>query len=525
MFGLGIRYLNGWAMAAADGARKEVAEWPPHPDRVFMALAATWFETGKNKEEGEILQWLEQLEPPELVVPDATYRTIQTSYVPINDDSAPIKTKNNKQVLFPPLTTCPIGRARQPRSFPVAIPFVTQIGDIPEIYLIWKTQLQESQCQLLSEICSKVAYIGHSSSFVQMWVTYTPPEPNLVPLNGITKYRLRVFGPGRLKYLEDKCGREKHIDHVDKLYQLELSASGREKNRLKKQREEYLRGISEKLRPEPGLWQGYGKPIEPPAEPLRGSVFDPRLIVLKLSGKQLGLHSTLKIVDALRGSLLSASPQPIPEWVSGHTPDGKKSENPHLAMLPLPFVGREHADGRLMGLGLAIPREINASKVEKALTPWLWDEHGLPRKIHLFNGQCFDCIGEIETRENPPLNLQMETWSKPSMCWATVTPLIFDKHFDGKDKWDRAAETIKNSCEKIGLPRPVEVMLSPVSMFEGVPRSNEFPWLTRKSDGGRMHHSHAVIVFSEKIQGPVIIGAGRYRGYGLFRPVRQGGKS
>ena len=53
MFAFGIRYLNGWAMAAADGARKVQAEWPPHPDRVFMALAAAWFETGEDPEEGE----------------------------------------------------------------------------------------------------------------------------------------------------------------------------------------------------------------------------------------------------------------------------------------------------------------------------------------------------------------------------------------------------------------------------------------------------------------------------------------
>ena len=52
MFSLGIRYLMGWAMAAVDGARKEHAEWPPHPDRVFMAMAAAWFETGQEAGEG-----------------------------------------------------------------------------------------------------------------------------------------------------------------------------------------------------------------------------------------------------------------------------------------------------------------------------------------------------------------------------------------------------------------------------------------------------------------------------------------
>ena len=66
MFAFGIRYLNGWSMAAADGAKKERPEWPPHPDRVFMALAAAWFETGEDAEEGHALRRLESLGPPDL---------------------------------------------------------------------------------------------------------------------------------------------------------------------------------------------------------------------------------------------------------------------------------------------------------------------------------------------------------------------------------------------------------------------------------------------------------------------------
>ena len=72
MFAFGIRYLNGWSMAAADGAKKERPEWPPHPDRVFMALAAAWFETGEDAEEGHALRWLESLGPPAVAASAAT---------------------------------------------------------------------------------------------------------------------------------------------------------------------------------------------------------------------------------------------------------------------------------------------------------------------------------------------------------------------------------------------------------------------------------------------------------------------
>jgi CRISPR-associated protein Csb2 len=39
-----------------------------------------------------------------------------------------------------------------------------------------------------------------------------------------------------------------------------------------------------------------------------------------------------------------------------------------------------------------------------------------------------------------------------------------------------------------------------------------------------MHHSHAVLIFDEDVAGPLLIGAGRFRGYGLCRPLVQGGQ-
>ena len=88
-------------------------------------------------------------------------------------------------------------------------------------------------------------------------------------------------------------------------------------------------------------------------------------------------------------------------------------------------------------------------------------------------------------------------------------------------KWQRAAESVKDMCGHIGLPRPREALLHPVSLVEGVPHAREFPQLTRKHDGGRRSHGHAVIVFDEPVRGPVLIGAGRFRGYGLCRPMEQ----
>lgn len=547
MFGLGIRYLNGWAMAAADGSKKEHAEWPPHPDRVFMAFAAAWFETGQDAAEGAALRWLEALSPPGISASDATFREVVNVHVPVNDTATPFEDeKKGKQAT--PVGSYPLGRPRRDRRFPVAIPYD------PVVHLVWSDDLPETYREPLATLCRKVSSVGHSASLVQIWMEDVPPAPTLVPLPGVAKHRLRVTGAGRLDYLEARCNRIVVVqfrDLVARQDELKAQRSEQDTGRRKAIRgrkgaerktaeafykekfallDAELQSIAAELkgfggeeplsfRPEPGLWQGYDVPPPPERAQVPGSIFDPRLVVLKLSGKRLSLPSTLKLIEALRGALLNGRSEPMPEWLSGHALDGTRSVKPHVALLPLPFVGSEHADGRLMGVALALPRELDPIDAANVLEPWLRDENGLARRIRLFDGQWLECAAELDTRESRPWSLRAETWMGPARRWASVTPVVLDRHFDGPDKWEKAAQSVKDACVRVRLPRPVDVLLHPVSLFEGVPRSNEFPWLARKKDGGRMHHAHAVIVFGEDVLGPVLVGAGRFRGYGLCRPL------
>ena len=277
-------------------------------------------------------------------------------------------------------------------------------------------------------------------------------------------------------------------------------------------------------RPVPGRWQGYARPQASPPGSEPRPVFDPRLIVLALGGAGVSLPATLKLTAALRGLLMRECPeQPPPEWFSGHRPAGEPATGPHLALAPLPFVGSRYADGRIMGLAVILPRGLRPEEAGGCVEPVLRDpETGLPRERRLFMGNGFERAVELETRDRPPENLDPRAWTMPSRVWASVTPVVLNRHFDGRDKWERSAESVKEMCGHIGLPRPREVLLHPVSRVEGAPHAREFPQLVRKRDGGRQSHCHAVVVFEAPVCGPVLIGAGRFRGYGLCRPVEPG---
>ena len=783
MFALGFRYLNGWSMAASDGARKQRAEWPPHPDRVFMALAAAWFETGEDGEEGAALRWLEGLPPPAIGASEAEERTAFTSYVPVNDDGGGKKQSAKTAIdrlRHGGLAVVPEHRLRQPRGFPVAVPHD------PAVHLIWSEAL-DGHREALSGLAAKVTHIGHSASFVQAWIEEGSELPaTWAPTEGVAIRRLRVPVSGRLERLAKSGNRDSWVAYHDLREEIDRAEAERmtmkrpsrvawrgfpegfpdavllAPERETRQHPEYaaaksgdaaaaarlvdaltdeagldrvrvllgqgegarpvlvsahayerhgvnaipaalsallsdrlgarfdtgivqtnvvwhtgadgygrlarqaafdgkvasgreyvmvddfvgqggtlanLRGWIEKndgkvigavaltgkaysaklnpteeqlhelrhkhgadlekwwreqfghafdcltqsearylarspdvdtirdrlaaairqgsgcsharspreqrrhikelkgqlaerfpegrprkpMPPPPGRWQGYARSREVPSGSTSQTIFDPRIVVLDVGGRRVSLPATLKLTAALRGLLMSECPsQPPPEWFSGHAADGRPTTAPHLALAPLPFAGAPHADGRIMGLALILPRAVPRQDGGRVLDSILHASGtGLPREHRLFDGQWLECTVAVDTRERTPSNLDPRTWTRPSRTWASVTPVVLNRHFDGDDRWDRTTESVKDACQHIGLPRPAEVLLHPVSLVEGVPHAREFPRLTRKRDHGRQSHAHAVIVFDEPVAGPMLIGAGRFRGYGLCRPMDQ----
>lgn len=535
MLALGIRYLNGY-VAATEPDDEERAEWPPHPGRVFMALAAAHFQTGSDPDEREALLWLEGLEEhggpaaPHVVAPTASQRSVVTHYVPVNDDSAGCKKKQGRTVVFQEVGQTGLRRNRQDRTFARA-----WLVEDDTVYLTWPGfEPDPSTRAALEGLCAKVTRIGHSTSLVQMWLAEAgePGGATWVPDDARAEIHLRLAPTGTLEYLE----RQFNGEAVEEFAALQVTAADATDNKAqraarKRLREEYPDGAPPQLRPSLSVYQGYAPPLsEETKGAAAGTVFSPHLVALRLvpiAGpyRQLDLACTLTIAGRWREALLSQSndlSDAVRSVLSGHEADGVPLEDPHLALAPLSFVGHAHADGHLLGVGAFLPRDLSRDDRRDVL-------RALGRVRELKLGRLGVWGLETVTEARPPWNLRARAWTAHpdgALEWSTVTPVAFDRHpkVKGKAAYRAAVVAmIEHCCARIGLPRPRQVVVTPVSVHPGVPPAHAFPRLHRK-DGSQRRHTHAILVFDEPVPGPMLLGAGRYRGYGLCRPIDDSGE-
>jgi CRISPR-associated protein Csb2 len=527
-FALTIEYLTGYAVAT-DPASRERPEWPPHPARVFMALAAAHFETHDSPEqkqaERDALEWLAALPPPSLMLPPQASddfrspRETLTVYVPVNDAAG--------------VEALPTKRPRQPRTFPRMF-----VGNEP-IRFIWSADEQPSRLDALERVCRKVTRIGHSSSLV--WVRLERDDASLIathkPTEDSTEDSLRVTGDGALSQLERAFNAEKIQAYEDLEHRTRLAKSKQNKAAA---REEMARrfplGKPTSQRPVFSISRAYRRiAVEPTALPR--SPFDSNFIVLREaedSPQSFGIESTLLLTGALRGLILSACDDRAPDWISGHDgPDGPKLADGrgHVALLPLPFIqewqpNRQHyADGHIMGLAIAIPREVPARDRAKVLSRILFADDNQPKPLRLALGRAGVFIVERDTRPAPTQhNLRPRTWTAASRRWVSVTPVVLDrvpKTERRKDRqaWNEEVATIvSGSCVHQGLPQPLAIRLETTPLVVGSLRA-------MPGQGGFSQYRpgsvqvHVEVEFAVPVEGPIVLGAGRFRGYGLCRPM------
>ncbi|WP_165221132.1 type I-G CRISPR-associated protein Csb2 [Aquisphaera insulae] len=573
-------YLTGYA-TATDPSTRDGVEWPPHPARVFMALAAAWFETepldDSDEErsawhaERQALRWLETLGDPELHLPDVDPRTARqpvTVYVPVNDRAGPAAAMLQSAPSIP--------RNKQPRTFP-------KIWVGPNACCLhWPDAVGAStHTGPLDLLCRKVTRIGHSSSLVAMRAASDENAPNaetcLVRDDLQAERSVRSVSDGMLDMLEERFGESPRRRHaalsaeVDELNARRKTIRGKGAAEAKGEIDARLTTLKEELakvdprppvRPSTGLWAGYRKQSPgSEAEAVWKSPFDQDFFVLTpVDGQPLPVESTLQVTRVLRETIQNLCPDPIPSWVSGHAPDGSplRDGGGHIAVVPLPHVGPPHADGHLLGLAIVFPRSIPPNERGSVLRSLLIGDDGQLRPVSLRLGRLgvrdFKKLEPKETARGLNPATWTAVWSRERMgtrCWASATPVVLDRfpkaqRIDPAQRiaWETEVRSILlQACERAGLPQPSAIDVNTTSWHIGSPRAyckrrpfrggagtdsptdvpfgDGFPPYPAKGTNAPRPQIHVFLEFPVPVVGPVLLGAGRFLGYGLFKPWRE----
>ena len=207
--------------------------------------------------------------------------------------------------------------------------------------------------------------------------------------------------------------------------------------------------------------------------------------------RQLAMAQTARWADKMRRAVMSHAGEDVPAFIHGH------GVHRHVAWAAIPDVGHTYASGMILGLGCWLPADATLA------------ERGLVGSLLL---RVSDLEG-IRLQLDPVglKGLQASTWSRASRVWATATPMALDRWPKNKRP---AEDIVRQSLAGLGLPEPLRVACANLPSVKGAVNARNYP-----ARNGNRFITHAVIEWERPVVGPLLIGADRYFGSGLCRPL------
>ena len=520
MLSIRAEFLTG-RYVAADPYRHDEPEWPPHPGRLFAAMAAAYFEGGKDGGERGALEWIERCGPPSISYDRrATFpRETVSHFVPVNDRSECVTPGQT------PLGTTELrcGRLRKERLFPTTI-----TGSAP-VTFAWDGVDARAHMGSFRAICSRVHRLGHSSSIVHLTAGEDAQGAvaSLIPSERGGQ-KIRWVSPGTLARFEAA-------------YDAGDVKNGQERPYFV--RKARLNAVTLL----PAL---YSSPQGGSGRVPSGQFAE--MHVLEITKRPYPTLAHARAISRAVKARLLANASDAKELVLGIDAGGRPTTGPHISVVPLAFVRHRHADGMVRGVAIVVPRGLDQRSVNAVLRSLHGKNRtgsrsgdggghgGSPHSLSLeVHGHGMMVL--TTNAGDPTSTLDPSTWARQSKTWSSVTPIVLDRAPRARgDAYDaEVSRTIARSCTLQGLPAPASVYTSNVPYLSGPPLSTAFPRYTLPTRGSSPAqgagdkkpakevarvHTHARITFDEDVCGPVILGAGRYNGYGLCMPTRGGGR-
>ena len=465
MFSVSVEFLHGTFRGDPDGTANtgqlRRGEWPPSPSRLFAALvAADGTGDAGRVTDGSELEWFERLPPPVIHAdPDPVHQPLRPRFV-VQHGGRPAK-GTHLEYLGRSGAANRAGVRVAPRSARVVFEWDVTPPDATTL-------------EALRRRAARVGYLGSADSPVRARVgtkSLGPPA------------EAGAFVPDREGGTLINVTKEGDLARWDRLHAQWIE-----------------RGASVSRSQSPALTHPvtYRSPLLE-AQADRGEVVVWLRLDAAVAGRRISaLTAAFKAAVLSRHQELHGEPSAV---LHGHGFNGTGYELARY--LALPDVGFQRSRGRIHGLALWLPPGTDTAVRRMS--------RNAAFSIQRLRGRGVDVGAVPRDDEDYPVAAHPERWLRASRRWATAVPAIHER----RGRLDLTE--IARWCEHAGLPAPVAF------------RSARTPLVTRAIDlapvevnrPGRpaLPYSHVELRFEQAVPGPVVIGSGRQRGFGLCVPL------
>ena len=464
MLAVSVEFLHGSFRGDPDGTantgRLTRGEWPPAPFRLFAALvAADGTRERCTVTDGAELEWFERLPPPVIHAhAQPWHQRLNPRYVVRHEGTA---SKSTHQEY--------VGRAGVLNRSGVRV-----TPRHSHVVYSWNESPPEVTLDALRRRAARIGYLGAADSPVRVHVMTRMPEV-AVPedtfvhaLNG--NMMINVPAPGDLGIL-------------DMMYD---------------------------------AWCEHGADIgraQFPALRHEAPYRSPRTADQRESGEVV---AWLRISPAVSGRRVATVTELFKEAVlSNHQKiHGEPAAVLHghgfgasgyeiARFLALPDVGFQRSRGLIHGLALWMPPRSDSVVRLRA--------RDAAFAVKRLTGRGIDVSVAPRDNEQRPVAAHPNRWNRPAHGWATAFPAIHERR--------RALDLSEVSrwCRHAGLPAPIAFRAARGPLVRGA--VDLAPVEVNRPGRSGLPYSHVELRFATPVPGPVVIGAGRQRGFGLCVPV------
>lgn len=467
MFAISVDLLHGTFRGDGSGASntglQTRGEWPPSPSRLFAALVAA-DGTGSRCRvtDGAELKWFERLPPPVIHADaDPRHQELLPRFV-VEHSGRRAKNTHQEYVGRKGVQVRPGARVA-PR--------------IPRITYVWEAQTPAAPIvDALRLRAARVGYFGTSDSPARLRVLIRPPR-----LDG----RSATFVPDPDGDLAIAVPAEGDLSVLDAMYEAWVG-----------------RGASVARSQFPALRheESYRSPrLSLRATPDRGGVVAWLRLQTPVSGRRVSVVTALfKAALLSKYHVLFGEPPPV---LHGH---GFSERGYDLArFLPLPDAGFPRSRGRIFGLALWLPPGLESVERRRC--------RDAAHAIRGLTGSGLEVRVSPHDGAERPLAANPLRWTRSSRGWVTVLPAIHER------RGPVTLAELSRWCRHAGLPAPLAFRSTRGPLVRGA--VDLAPVEVNRPGRPRLPYSHVELWFKEPIRGPVAIGSGRQRGFGLCVPA------